>query len=219
MSEIPERKDKSMNYGIIAGMLSSSCCVLQICLNILSFFNLIHVGCVGFNKWLGPTRPFFRTLTYCWLCICWFLTPQKLQSRRRMARTTFLTLIMLFLPEILQMWDSFHPVYRLKSFLHQVNASKETVQWKEEEFWVNKMGCEGCQSAVQSILESSTGIEMAKVDWRSGKVKVFGPAVDSLDLHSLAQLLESHGYELDTDKTRQVKEFWLYDIPGERSML
>ena len=34
-------------------LLSSSCCVIQLALNILS------VGCAGFNSVLGPARPFF----------------------------------------------------------------------------------------------------------------------------------------------------------------
>ena len=34
-------------------LLSSSCCVIQLALNMLS------VGCAGFNSILGPARPFF----------------------------------------------------------------------------------------------------------------------------------------------------------------
>eukprot|EP00629_Pelagomonadales_sp_RCC1024_P016003 CAMPEP_0119267186 /NCGR_PEP_ID=MMETSP1329-20130426/5428_1 /TAXON_ID=114041 /ORGANISM="Genus nov. species nov., Strain RCC1024" /LENGTH=176 /DNA_ID=CAMNT_0007267101 /DNA_START=121 /DNA_END=647 /DNA_ORIENTATION=- len=37
-------------------LLSSSCCVVQLALNLAS------VGCAGFNTWLGPTRPFFLAL-------------------------------------------------------------------------------------------------------------------------------------------------------------
>ena len=36
---------------LIGGLLSSSCCLLQILLNFLS------LGCAGFNKLLGPLRP------------------------------------------------------------------------------------------------------------------------------------------------------------------
>eukprot|EP00957_Ditylum_brightwellii_P175711 13378838-Ditylum_brightwellii.AAC.1 len=41
----------------LLGLLSSSCCALQILLNLLSF------GCAGFNTALGPLRPTFLALT------------------------------------------------------------------------------------------------------------------------------------------------------------
>ena len=37
----------------LLSLLSSSCCVIQLALNMLS------VGCAGFNSILGPARPFF----------------------------------------------------------------------------------------------------------------------------------------------------------------
>ena len=37
----------------VLSLLSSSCCVIQLALNLLS------VGCAGFNSILGPARPFF----------------------------------------------------------------------------------------------------------------------------------------------------------------
>ena len=37
----------------VLSLLSSSCCVIQLALNMLS------VGCAGFNSILGPARPFF----------------------------------------------------------------------------------------------------------------------------------------------------------------
>jgi copper chaperone CopZ len=40
-------------YWTLISLLSSSCCVIQLALNMLS------VGCAGFNSILGPARPFF----------------------------------------------------------------------------------------------------------------------------------------------------------------
>ena len=36
---------------VVLALASSSCCLLQLALNLLS------VGCAGFNTWLGPARP------------------------------------------------------------------------------------------------------------------------------------------------------------------
>ena len=41
----------------LMGLLSSSCCALQLLLNLAS------MGCAGFNTWLGPVRPHMRALT------------------------------------------------------------------------------------------------------------------------------------------------------------
>lgn len=46
---------------VAAGLLSSSCCLLQLVLNALAMLNVIHVGCAGFNKILGPWRTEMRT--------------------------------------------------------------------------------------------------------------------------------------------------------------
>lgn len=46
---------------VAAGLLSSSCCLLQLVLNALAMLNVIHVGCAGFNSILGPWRTEMRT--------------------------------------------------------------------------------------------------------------------------------------------------------------
>ncbi len=189
-----EMKDENnLTRGIVAGLLSSSCCLLQLLLNALSWFNVIHVGCAGFNKLLGPPRPYLRTITFGWLGLCWYNAPSK--RRGTMLRATLVTIALMFLPDILEVWDSTHPIIR-----HSLMVSPSMkVQWVERQFVVHNMGCEGCQSAVRNLLELSPHIEMAQVEWESGKVSVFGASVESLDMDSLGDLLQRHGYELDCD--------------------
>ena len=111
-----------------------------------------------------------------------------------MLRATLVTIALMFLPEILEVWDSSHPIIR-----HSLTVSPSTKeQWVERRFVVHNMGCEGCQSAVRNLLELSPHIEMAHVEWESGKVSVFGSSVESLDMDSLGDLLQRHGYELDS---------------------
>lgn len=40
----------SLIGAVMAGLLSSSCCLLQLMLNALAVLNVAHVGCAGFNK-------------------------------------------------------------------------------------------------------------------------------------------------------------------------
>ena len=48
----------------LLSLLSSSCCVIQLALNMLS------VGCAGFNSILGPARPFFLACASMRGCSC-----------------------------------------------------------------------------------------------------------------------------------------------------
>eukprot|EP00501_MAST-03F_sp_TOSAG23-6_P000397 GSMAST32.ASY1.ANO1.409.1 assembled CDS len=58
---------------IVGGLLGSSCCILQLGLNILTSFHILHgIGCAGFNKYLGPLRPYLRTCTVIWMSYLWF---------------------------------------------------------------------------------------------------------------------------------------------------
>jgi copper chaperone CopZ len=63
--------DFSFLQAFVAGSLSSSCCLIQLGLNFLSAFDVLHIGCAGFNKVLGPLRPYTRGLTFAWLAVLW----------------------------------------------------------------------------------------------------------------------------------------------------
>eukprot|EP00392_Amoebophrya_sp_AT5.2_P000912 g914.t1 len=54
-----------------AGMLGSSCCLVQLFLNLLSAWDVFHMGCAGFNTALGPQRPVIRALVVGWLAVSW----------------------------------------------------------------------------------------------------------------------------------------------------
>jgi uncharacterized phage infection (PIP) family protein YhgE len=43
--------------GLLGGLLISSCCVIQL------FLNLFGIGCAGLNTFLLPYRPLFISLT------------------------------------------------------------------------------------------------------------------------------------------------------------
>ena len=112
-----------------------------------------------------------------------------------MFRATLVTIILVFLPEILDVWDNSHPI--VQRSLTTLPLMKE--QWVERRFMVHNMGCEGCQSAVRNLLELSPHIERAHVEWESGKVSVFGATVENLDVDALGELLQRHGYDLESN--------------------
>lgn len=73
---------------IAGGLLSSSCCALQLLLNLLASLNILHVGCAGFNTVLGPARPMLRGMTLLVLAQLWYqeVTRVTLQQEREEKR-------------------------------------------------------------------------------------------------------------------------------------
>eukprot|EP00978_Attheya_sp_CCMP212_P041364 scaffold236229_cov57-Attheya_sp.AAC.2 len=66
----------------LVGLLSSSCCLIQLILNGLSLLQVVHVGCAGFKTWLGgTTRLYIRSIAMVWLVTLWaralFTHPKK----------------------------------------------------------------------------------------------------------------------------------------------
>ena len=84
--------------GVVAGLASSSCCLLQLALNGLSSLNVLHVGCAGFNKTLGPIRTPLRVISLAYLGGLWVFTARRGISKRRVLLNTLLTLALMFLP-------------------------------------------------------------------------------------------------------------------------
>lgn len=82
-------------WGAIS-LLSSSCCALQLLLNLAS------VGCAGFNKVLGPLRPFLLSVTATLQLSMWYvaLTQQPWQVPYALGASA-LTASLTFLPEAL----------------------------------------------------------------------------------------------------------------------
>lgn len=155
---------------VIAGLMGSSCCVLQLSLNLLSTFDIVHIGCAGFNKALGPVRPYVRAMTAGWLGFMWlrYLAmghggasggretnasdspvatshPRRARFLRRLLLSTALSLCLTFLPEALKALPG------APAIAPEFDAdTQETLR-----FVVDNMGCEACEDAVNRILERS----------------------------------------------------------------
>ena len=64
-------------------------CILQLGLNVLSVFDVVHIGCAGFNIILGPMRPYLRALTIGWLLFLWghvVASNKNSKSRKKMQK-------------------------------------------------------------------------------------------------------------------------------------
>ena len=112
-SDGPPSLWRDVLQSVTAGLLSSSCCALQLGLNLLSAFDVVHVGCAGFNKVLGPLRGVLRGVTAAWLSWLWYRvqfsaaepphkSARRTSLRNRLVFQTAITVALMFLPETLK---------------------------------------------------------------------------------------------------------------------
>merc|ERR1711865_583946 len=96
--QLPEGSLQSWAVAVVAGLLSSSCCVLQMAINLLSYLDVVQLGCAGFNKVLGPIRTPLRVLTLAGVGMLW-----RHPKKRTVALLiqTCLTIGIMVAPELL----------------------------------------------------------------------------------------------------------------------
>jgi hypothetical protein len=155
----------------ILPLMSSACCAVQLLVNAV----FASVGCVGFNKVLGPVRPFFLA----WLLHTTFSVVQREMSllsgvhvlgprpigtiMLRIAAFISFTWGMALLPEFIH-WRNNRVARRYASDALQ-GASKRTINGEHSHgpglFEVNisvpSMGCVACIQKVSSSLRKEAG--------------------------------------------------------------
>eukprot|EP00943_MAST-04B_sp_MAST-4B-sp1_P007617 g7617.t1 len=207
--------------GILAGLLSSSCCILQLGLNVLSIFEVIHIGCAGFNIILGPLRPYLRLLTLSWLCVLWFHalkptsaynSPTQEETRHAIKKSAlsnssvgkaksknnkhyFTKLNMkLFINTIITLMLMFMPE-GLKYF-GGPSIAPPTTNAVKKTFVVDNMGCEACIDAVGRIINRANGVVYSNIELDTGKATLWIAKDWNFDPKDLDKHLKHHGYEL-----------------------
>ena len=135
--------------GVLGGLLGSSCCALQLALNLLASLGLgWGSGCTGFNTVLGPLRTYTRALTASYFAIRWAgSTPGQ---RRTLLIATLLAAGLTYMPEALLLIGT--------TALAPPTEGAVRVQVP-----VGGMGCEACQHAVRAALTTSSGVLDARV--------------------------------------------------------
>lgn len=139
------------------GLLSSSCCVLQLILNSFSF------GCAGFNTILGPLRPYMLALTAVLQGGMWHVALTGRGERLITSATgaTILTLCLALLPEALHLWTHSRPRARVPKA-----CSTAEVQLR-----VEGMGCTACTHKVKRTLEAIPGVSDCEVDFETSSAR------------------------------------------------
>jgi copper chaperone CopZ len=152
----------SPTYSIAMSLLSSSCCAIQLIINVLTGW-----GCAGFNSYLGPIRPALLPLL---LISTWRQLPH--QSRW----WTIVSLYLAFLPELVDIYTNLsrqrqknHSRFQNITNDQSIAASSLSSNVLETKLKLNipTMGCvacvnkvnasiRGCNSAAEHILDESS---------------------------------------------------------------
>jgi len=157
----------SMALWSLVGLLSSSCCALQLLLNACS------MGCAGFNAVLGPLRPTFLALTIVLQSVSWyvaFTNPPRSFYRHPYAPTmcgTILSVTLSLMPE----WISWRTQQRQSENTSANNndARKNTMMLS---FQLTTMGCAACVSTVSNVLASLEWVSNYQVSLEVGKAVI-----------------------------------------------
>jgi len=185
------------------GSIASSCCLFQLGLNLLSYLNIMHVGCAGFNSMLGPLRPYTRTMTISWLLWNWVSFSRQKASKccsqrrsKRLVLSSILCITLMFMPELLgYIGNSGNKVLL-------VGGGSKPGHLVRMEYVVDNMGCEACINAVERLITGQDGVAKSKVaSFDSGQVEIYvdgeWDAARQTEFElSLDLVLNTHGYEL-----------------------
>ena len=152
-----------LEWWSLLGLLSSSCCVLQLMLNALSF------GCAGFNTVLGPLRPTFLACTLLLQACVWrnALIGRGSSLLSSAVGGSLLCLALTFLPEALHLY-----VQRRGAKTGAPASPIETLPAQEVCLRVGGMGCTACTVKVKSALEAVPGVAECAVELETGSARL-----------------------------------------------
>ncbi|KAG0371166.1 hypothetical protein BC939DRAFT_161901 [Gamsiella multidivaricata] len=203
---------------ITVGLLSSSCCVIQLVLNAMS------IGCAGFSV-LTPLRPIFGTLSFLLMAY----TTYKYRLSSRTALTMAIALILTLSPEVVSVYNqsapgslqlnggdavsgwALQPLVQMyyktglapfprswyKSPTTEQEGSKNAllqmaVPLMKYEVQIDGMACEACANRLRQYFISRPGIEHVQVFFEDKKMVMWtrsGPSVLLLSERSIQDMV------------------------------
>lgn len=172
---VSERKMKFVSWlnGLVGGLLISSCCFVQL------FLNLFGVGCAGLNTVLSPYRPLFVSLTVISLSYAFY--------RHRPSKVEFLSILTLTL------FLSFSPELVRFSNDYRSDSIAERNELFVEDWLITGMHCEACRSAVFRALKGIDGVNDIQVDLETSRATI--KANRPINPNDVIQRIRSAGFD------------------------
>lgn len=177
---------------VLVPFLSSACCGIQLAINAFVGAG----GCAGFNKKLGPLRPYFIAILFVATA-----TTFPTKSTAKWVQYSLLRWSVALMPEMVHLWN-LHVVerVRLRDKATESNGIHATI-----EMTIPTMGCVACINKIDSSLRSCAPTEIVEArSWlepsgRGGRALVRGVASTREQAEELAESLvdavEGAGFE------------------------
>merc|ERR1712216_973593 len=162
----------------VLGLLSSSCCALQLLLNAFSF------GCAGFNKILGPFRPVSLAVTTLVQASSWYIAVNRPYQWIPTAISTLLVIGLAFLPEFLFWYNRISLSSKIGEKEQQRRRRMETKntsantendeQLLEQRsktilhYRLDNVGCSACVTTVSNIMKQIDVVEQFDISLDNG---------------------------------------------------
>lgn len=160
-------KDLPVVLGALTGgLLSSSCCVLQLVLNCMS------IGCAGFSA-ITPYQSYFKLLTGGLLS---YLV-RKQGLNRRTATTVLCSCMLMMSQDIVSIYNK----GTMQHLLHRSGLLGKQQQEQQQEpatakfiLKVHGLRCEACAARLRGALHAVSGVQNCTVNLEGGEVEVWG---------------------------------------------
>lgn len=127
-------------------LLSSSCCALQLLLNLMS------VGCAGFNRVLGPIRPLLLSITTILQLSMWRVALSQPWQIPYAAGASVLTATLTFLPELIDVLNRARSARLAAAGVATAGDGLAAADQYEVQLALPSIGCTACVSKITSVL-------------------------------------------------------------------
>lgn len=155
-----------MAWWSILGLLSSSCCAVQLLLNALAF------GCAGFNSVLGPVRPTFVAMTIVAQASSWYVAYSRPYQWKTTLSMTLLSLFFTLLPEALACQTARRARLRQTLQIGVQSRDKDGFGVIHLRLHLSTMGCSSCVATVSKVLSGIQEVLRHQVTLEDGSVDV-----------------------------------------------
>lgn len=162
--------------GLIGGLLISSCCLIQL------FLNLFGLGCAGLNTFLLPYRPVFISLTIVSLTYAFY---RSRPSKWHFTAIITLTILLSFSPELLRLYNNANS---------SITSNSNQVKSYETHWKIEGMHCEACRSAVLRALKSLEGVDQVSVNLETNEAIL--QSYHPLDPNKVKGVVQSAGFDV-----------------------
>jgi len=168
----------SVQWWTVLSLLSSSCCVIQVALNVLS------IGCAGFNTILGPVRPFWLATM---LHAQWYAYTHGLTNVAIVALSCVVTLF----PELVALFGAAGIVWRARRRQSREDAVVVSIS-------LPTMGCIACidsvTRAIRSVPEVTDFDVRLNTETDGGHARAVLSAIDEKTVSRLNEACRAAGF-------------------------